>query len=132
MILDNLKKAGVQNTVRNERLKFDRLEPYAGEWLHAEGEYAEKDGSTRRGVSEEVCKGLRLPLGFPFPFGQSYYDLLPTVLPVNVWRSPVVAIGYGAVGMPVEHDNPLSIFWLFGCLLPPFCLLLQQYASRRN
>lgn len=48
MILDNLKKAGVQNTIKNERLKFDRLEPYAGEWLHAEGEYTEKDGTTRR------------------------------------------------------------------------------------
>ena len=41
MILDNLKKAGVQNTVKNERLKFDRLEPYAGEWLHFAGEYTE-------------------------------------------------------------------------------------------
>jgi adenine-specific DNA-methyltransferase len=48
MILDNLRKAGVQNTVKNERLKFDRLDPYAGEWLHAEGEYTEKDGKTRR------------------------------------------------------------------------------------
>lgn len=48
MILDNLKKAGVQNTIKNERLKFDRLEPYAGEWLHAAGEYTEKDGATRR------------------------------------------------------------------------------------
>ena len=48
MILDNLKKAGVQNTVKNERLKFDRLDPYAGEWLHAEGEYTEKDDTTRR------------------------------------------------------------------------------------
>ena len=48
MILDNLKKAGVQNTIKNERLKFDRLEPYAGEWLHAEGEYTEKDSTTRR------------------------------------------------------------------------------------
>jgi adenine-specific DNA-methyltransferase len=37
MILDNLKKAGVQNTVKNERLKFDTLEPYAGTWLHATG-----------------------------------------------------------------------------------------------
>jgi len=27
MILDNLKKAGVQNTTKNDRLKFDRLEP---------------------------------------------------------------------------------------------------------
>jgi len=41
MIVDNLKKAGVQNTMKNERLKFDRLEPYAGAWLHAEGEYTE-------------------------------------------------------------------------------------------
>ncbi|MFH0769272.1 MAG: site-specific DNA-methyltransferase, partial [Chloroflexota bacterium] len=54
MILDNLKKAGVQNTVKNERLKFDRLDSYAGEWLHAEGEYTEKDGTTRRVV---VCIG---------------------------------------------------------------------------
>jgi adenine-specific DNA-methyltransferase len=48
VILDNLKKAGVQNTIKNERLKFDRLDPYPGEWLHAEGEYTEKDGKTRR------------------------------------------------------------------------------------
>jgi adenine-specific DNA-methyltransferase len=54
MILDNLKKAGVQNTVKNERLKFDRLDPYPGEWLHADGEYTEKDGKTRRVA---VCIG---------------------------------------------------------------------------
>jgi len=42
MIVENLKKAGVQNTIKNERLKFDRLEPYAGEWIQAEGEYTEK------------------------------------------------------------------------------------------
>jgi len=48
MILENLKKAGVQNTRKSERLVFDRLEPYAGEWLHAEGEYTEKNGQTRR------------------------------------------------------------------------------------
>ena len=35
MILDNLRAAGVQNTVKNERLKFTRLEPYAGTWLQA-------------------------------------------------------------------------------------------------
>jgi adenine-specific DNA-methyltransferase len=54
MILDNLRKAGVQNTVKNERLKFERLEPYAGEWLHAEGEYTEADGAGRRVA---VCIG---------------------------------------------------------------------------
>jgi adenine-specific DNA-methyltransferase len=48
MILDNLRKAGVQNTVKDERLIFDRLEPFAGQWLHAEGDYTEKDGTARR------------------------------------------------------------------------------------
>jgi adenine-specific DNA-methyltransferase len=41
MILENLKKAGVQNTIKKERLKFDRLEPYAGQWIHASGDYIE-------------------------------------------------------------------------------------------
>ena len=49
MILDNLRKAGVQNTFKAERMQFDRLEPLAGrQWLQAEGEFAEADGSTRR------------------------------------------------------------------------------------
>ena len=54
MIIENLKKSGVQNTVKNERLKFDRLESYAGQWLHARGEYAEKDGKVKRVA---VCIG---------------------------------------------------------------------------
>jgi adenine-specific DNA-methyltransferase len=48
MILDNLKKAGVQNTRKNERLTFDRLDPYAGTWLQAAGEYTDAGGKTRR------------------------------------------------------------------------------------
>lgn len=48
MILDNLKKAGVQNTRKSERLNFDRLDPYAGVWLQAAGEYTDADGKTRR------------------------------------------------------------------------------------
>ena len=48
MVLDNLRKAGVQNTFKNERLKFDRLEPHAGTWIHASGEYTNGDGRTRR------------------------------------------------------------------------------------
>ncbi|HWB11126.1 MAG TPA: DNA methyltransferase [Pirellulales bacterium] len=54
MILENLKKAGVQNTVKNERLKFDSLEPYAGEWLHGEGRYTEADGAQKRAA---ICIG---------------------------------------------------------------------------
>lgn len=48
MILENLKTSGVQNTIKNQRLKFDTLEPYAGTWIHGVGEYTEKDGTTRR------------------------------------------------------------------------------------
>ncbi len=48
MILDNLRKAGVQNTRKAERLTFDRLDPYAGAWLHAAGEYTEADAKSRR------------------------------------------------------------------------------------
>lgn len=49
MIVENLKKAGVQNTIKNERLNFDRLEPYAGEWIQAEGEYTEVGADPRVG-----------------------------------------------------------------------------------
>ena len=48
MILENLKKAGVQNTRKSERLSFDRLDPYAGAWLHAVGEYTSADAKSRR------------------------------------------------------------------------------------
>jgi adenine-specific DNA-methyltransferase len=48
MILDNLRKAGVQNTRKAERLTFDRLDPYAGTWLNASGEYTDAAGKTRR------------------------------------------------------------------------------------
>jgi adenine-specific DNA-methyltransferase len=48
MIVDNLRAAGVQNTVKNERLKFDRLDPFPGAWLHAAGEYTDAEGRARR------------------------------------------------------------------------------------
>ena len=48
MILENLKKAGVQNTRKSERLSFGHLDPYAGTWLHAAGEYTDAIGKTRR------------------------------------------------------------------------------------
>jgi len=50
MILDNLRKAGVQNYEKGTRLKFDRLEPYASLWIHAAGEYTESGKSRRVAV----------------------------------------------------------------------------------
>ena len=49
MIVENLKAAGVQNTKKKERLKFSRLEPHAGTWVHAVGEYME--GNKSRSVA---------------------------------------------------------------------------------
>ena len=51
MIIENLKKAGVQNTNKGERLKFDWIEPYAGEYIHAEAEYIENGETKRAAVS---------------------------------------------------------------------------------
>ena len=51
MIIENLKIAGVQNTVKEERLKFDWIEPYAGEWIQAEGRYTENGEEKRAAVS---------------------------------------------------------------------------------
>lgn len=48
MILENLKKAGVQNTRKNERLVFTTLEPYAGTWINAQGTYTDSDGKQKR------------------------------------------------------------------------------------
>lgn len=48
MILDNLKRAGVQNTVKNERLVFNTLDSYAGEWINAFGEFTDKDEKVKR------------------------------------------------------------------------------------
>jgi adenine-specific DNA-methyltransferase len=47
-ILENLKRAGVQNTFKNERLVFERIEPFAGTWIHAQGFYTDKLGSSKR------------------------------------------------------------------------------------
>jgi len=54
IIIENLKKAGVQNTIKNERLKFDRLDVHAGVWIHAVGEYTESGSKSRRVA---VCIG---------------------------------------------------------------------------
>ncbi|MFZ0820643.1 MAG: site-specific DNA-methyltransferase [Candidatus Acidiferrales bacterium] len=52
MIIENLRKAGIQNTVKNERLKFDRLDSYAGVWIQAAGEYTE--GGKRKRVAISI------------------------------------------------------------------------------
>jgi adenine-specific DNA-methyltransferase len=47
-VLENLRKAGVQNTVKEEHLDFDSLEPFAGDALDLQGEFTDAAGETRR------------------------------------------------------------------------------------
>ncbi len=53
-IIENLRSAGVQNRIKTERLKFDVLEPFPGEWIHARGEYTDKSGNLK---TVAVCIG---------------------------------------------------------------------------
>ncbi len=57
VILDNLRKVGVQNTVKNERLHFDRLNAFPGEYIQG-----------GRGVQRKRCVqgGLRVSIGPEF------------------------------------------------------------------
>ncbi|HXU40321.1 MAG TPA: site-specific DNA-methyltransferase [Blastocatellia bacterium] len=48
MILDNLKKAGVQNTRKNERLVFETLDTHGGAWINAAGTFTDSDGKLKR------------------------------------------------------------------------------------
>jgi adenine-specific DNA-methyltransferase len=79
IILDNLRKAGVQNTYKNERLVFERIEPYAGTYVQAVGEYTDAAGKSQRAAIsigpeygtvdaewvKEAAKEARKGEGFP-------------------------------------------------------------------
>jgi adenine-specific DNA-methyltransferase len=52
IVLDNLLKAGVQNTKKGEKLEFTELKPWpGGRLIHAEGRYEEGGRSRRVGVT---------------------------------------------------------------------------------
>jgi adenine-specific DNA-methyltransferase len=59
MILENLKKAGVQNTRKGERLKFDSVDVYAGEWIHGVGIYQETNPQIAQINADSDKKNLR-------------------------------------------------------------------------
>jgi adenine-specific DNA-methyltransferase len=46
MILENLRRSGVQNTIKQERLTFETLDPFAGHWLNATGTYIDATGKS--------------------------------------------------------------------------------------
>jgi adenine-specific DNA-methyltransferase len=47
MIMENLLKSGIQNTMKGERLKFLQIEPFPGKWINAKGTYQDTDGKVQ-------------------------------------------------------------------------------------
>jgi adenine-specific DNA-methyltransferase len=48
MVLENLRAAGVHQKDKADAIKFSSLEPWPGEWIAAEGRYADETGRERR------------------------------------------------------------------------------------
>ena len=46
-IIEHLKSGGVQNRLKDQRITFEWLEAFPGEYIHAEGVYADANGSTQ-------------------------------------------------------------------------------------
>ena len=51
MVLDNLRRAGVQNQVKQQRLKFETLDRFPGRAIQADGKYEEGGASKRAGIA---------------------------------------------------------------------------------
>lgn len=100
-ILDNLKKAGVQNTVKNERLTFDRLNIFPGRWICGDGEITDKTGTMKRvavcigpehgtvspelvrNAAKEALKGFDLAVVCGFAFDPLAYEAAKEFAPKN-------------------------------------------------
>jgi adenine-specific DNA-methyltransferase len=129
-ILDNLKKAGVQNTKKDERLKFDRLDSFAGVYVHAVGEYTDKGGVIRRvavsigpehgtvgpeqvkEAAKEAMKGagfdLLIVLGFAFDAhaGETVKEFIPDKQKPGEFAITEASRQYGKLPILLARMNP--------------------------
>ncbi|MBF0608851.1 MAG: site-specific DNA-methyltransferase [Magnetococcales bacterium] len=132
LIIENLKKAGVQNTKLNQRLRFDHLASYAGIWINASGTYTENDKSRRVAITigpehgtvgpelvKEAAKEAVQGLGFDllivcgFAFDPHVYEEVKryrnlTVLPAKM--NPDLTIG----GDLLKKTGTGNLFMVFG------------------
>lgn len=130
MILDNLKRSGVQNTRRSERLVFDSLESYAGEWINAVGEYRDLDGTCRRAAisigpehgtvgsdqvkeaAKEAVRGLGFDLlvvlGFAFDAhaGETATEISPDAAVDSEFAAAEASRQYGRLRVLLARMNP--------------------------
>jgi len=133
MVVDNLRTAGVQNTRKNERLRFDRLELWPGEWINAAGEYSDVEGLQRRvaisigpehgtvgpvqvkAAAKEALRGVGFDVlvvcGFAFDaaVGETAKEFGQlTVLPTKM--NPDLSIGAGLL----KKTGSANLFTVFG------------------
>ena len=57
MVLDNLAQAGVQQATKDERIRFDAIEPWAGEMVAAIGTYTVGEGDGAEGRRAAIFIG---------------------------------------------------------------------------
>jgi adenine-specific DNA-methyltransferase len=132
MILDNLRKAGIQNTIKKQRLVFERLDPFAGIGIHAVGAYQEEGISRRAAIcigpehgtvgpdlvkeaAKEVVKGIGFDLliicGFAFDPHVSEEAKQYGKLPILLSRmNPDLAIGDSLL----KKTGAGNLFMVFG------------------
>jgi len=130
MILENLRKSGVQNTRRDERLEFATLESFAGQWISAVGEYEDKFGATRRAAisigpehgtvgseqvkeaAKEAVRGigfdLLIVLGFAFDAhaGETASEISPEASSVPEFAAAEGSRQYGKLKVLLARMNP--------------------------
>ena len=49
-VLENLRRAGVHQADKGDRIEFTALEPWPGDWVHAEGRYMEGESERRAAI----------------------------------------------------------------------------------
>jgi adenine-specific DNA-methyltransferase len=132
-ILDNLRRAGVQNTKKGERIQFDRLDPYPnGTLVQGYGEYTEQNGTVRRAavcigprygtvgrdlirdavieVGNDISFDLLLMCGFAFDAYSAEVRRMGRLLVLPVKMNPDLSIG----GDLLKKTSAANLFMVFG------------------
>jgi adenine-specific DNA-methyltransferase len=133
--VERLTIAGVQNTLKEERIKFDRLEPFPGTWIQSLGEYPDATGKKRavavsigpelgtvgpeqvKEAAKEALRGFGVDLvvvcGFAFDAhaGDTAQQIAPAPAPKNRTRDAFTAaerapVQYGKLTVLLAHMNP--------------------------
>jgi len=115
VVLDNLRKAGVQNTVKQERLVFDRLEPYSGLYLQAAGDYTPEGGNSQRFA---ICIGPQ-------------YETVGPDLVNQAAKEAVQGLGFNLLIVLGFAFDPPTSFRLDSSILEPLSNI-QQLALHRS